>query len=90
MNPRQAVAATTHHLSPVQLLQKMTWLFIVQGLICFLMTHRGLGEVNVVDPIIGGAISPLSDASQGLGNRSGRYIGSDFCICRLRFLFELV
>ncbi|KAF7119835.1 hypothetical protein RHSIM_Rhsim13G0200000 [Rhododendron simsii] len=60
----------------------MTWLFIVQGLICFLMTHRGLGEMNVVDPIIGGAISPLSDASQGLGYRSGRYIGSDFCICR--------
>ncbi|KAI8525905.1 hypothetical protein RHMOL_Rhmol13G0266800 [Rhododendron molle] len=55
---------------------------ILKGLICFLMTHIGLGEVNIVEPIIGGAISPLSDASQGLGNRSGRYIGSDFCIYR--------
>ncbi|XP_058196087.1 pre-mRNA-processing factor 39-2 isoform X3 [Rhododendron vialii] len=40
---------------------------LLEGLIYFLMMHGGVGQVNVVEPIITDAISPVPVASQGLG-----------------------
>lgn len=52
--PKAAIAATELHLSPEPTPRKMTWLFIVQGLIYFLIAD---------------AVSPSSDASPGLGDK---------------------
>ncbi|CAL5409227.1 unnamed protein product [Camellia sinensis] len=55
---------------------------LLEGLINLLMTHGGLGQVNVVDNIIVDAISPGSDASQSLGNKERQ----DISVLYLQFV----
>lgn len=66
----------------------MTCSFIVQALIYFLMMHGGVGQVNVVEPIITDAISLASVVSQGLGDKDREEISVLYL--QVRFLFDLV